>query len=126
MTGGAAAEMAFDVELPDRQQRGHDQVPDAGHQQQRNGAVVHGVDELRRIQQIAHGDHADQRGGLEHRDRLVAGGRHDDPHGLRQHHASHDLQPRHAQGGPGLALAFVHRQNARAHDLGHVSAFVEA
>ena len=52
------AYLALEVVLPDREHRGHDQVPDARHEQERDLTVVHRVDELRRVEQLAVGDDA--------------------------------------------------------------------
>src|SRR5690349_2346866 len=55
------AVVALDVVLADREDRGDDQVPDTGHHQQRDLPEVHRVDQLHRVEQLAVGDHADQR-----------------------------------------------------------------
>ena len=63
---------------------------------------------------------------LEHRDELVAGGRDDDAQRLRKDDAAHRLSwvmPRLLRG---VHLAALHREDAGAHDLRHVGAFVDA
>ena len=73
-----------------------------------------------------HAEEGDQRGVLHHRDELVAGRRDDHPERLRQHDLAHLLAVGHAERVGGLALAAGHRLDARAEDLGHVGAVVEA
>ena len=120
-----AGVVALDVVLADRQDRGDDQVPDAGHDQQRDRLEVHRVDELDRVQELGDRDHARQGRGLEHRDGLVAGRRDDHPHRLRQDDPAHRQGPAHAQRLRGLDLAVVDGQDAGPDDLGHVGALVE-
>ena len=94
--------------------------------QQRDRLEVDRVDQLRRVQQLGHGDHARQRGRLQHRDRLVAGRRDDHAHRLRQHDPAHRLHARHAQRLRRVGLALVDRDDPGADDLGHVGALVQA
>ena len=94
--------------------------------QQRDRLEVDRVDQLRRVQQLGDGDHARQRGRLQHRDRLVAGRRDDHAHRLRQHDPPQRLHPRHAQRLRGVGLALIDGDDPRPDDLGHVGALVEA
>ena len=102
-----------------------DQVPEARHDQERDRLVGQRVDELGRVEQLRERDHADERGRLQHRDGLVAGRRDDHPHRLGQHDPPHRLHAGHAERLRCLRLALVDREDAGAHDLGHVGGLVQ-
>jgi hypothetical protein len=118
--------MALDEPLPDREQRRQSQVPGRGDDEQRDRLEVGGVDPLHRGEKLEVTDHHHQRGGLQHRDGLVAGRRDDHPHGLGQHDPAQRLRPRHPQRPRRLRLPLVHGQQPAAHDLRHVGGLVEA
>ncbi len=102
------------------------QVPDAGHDQQRNRLVQSGCDcgggELQ-FQRERHG--VDQRSGLQHADELVAGRRNDDAHGLRKHHTTHDHGTLHAQCLGRFGLARIDSFKTRTHDFSQICRFVQ-
>jgi hypothetical protein len=79
------AEVSLDVELANHQHAGHRQVPQAGRDQHREDLEGAGADRLELEEQlVGDRDEGDQRGVLEHRDRLVAGRWDDHPHRLGQ------------------------------------------
>ena len=118
--------MRLEAGLHNHQNGGDQQVPEAGHEKQRNrlvDTVGDGVGGELQFEGERHG--GDQRGGLQHADGLVAGGRDDDAHGLRQHDAAHDERAVHAQCLGRLGLAGVHGFKAGTHDFGQVGGLVQ-
>lgn len=69
--------------LPDVQDRGDEQVPEHRDHRHRDDLEYPVVDRLNGVEQIGHGDDADQRSRLDHADQLIAGRRHDGLHRLR-------------------------------------------
>ena len=121
----AARIVAFDPGLDDAQDRRDQQIPEHCHHQQRDHLEVAVIDGLRRVEQVRHGDDRDQRGGLDHADELIARGRHDAAHGLRNDDPPERAHGAHPEGLGGLHLAAVDRQKTAANDLGHIGGFVQ-
>src|SRR4029453_2519750 len=75
------AEVPLHVELADHQHAGHGQVPQAGRDQHREHLEGAGADRLELVEQlIGDREEGDQRGVLEHGDRLVPAGGGDNTH----------------------------------------------
>ena len=75
-----------------------------------------------RTQQVVEGQHVDERGVLDQGDGLVAHGRQDAAHHLRQHDAAHGLAIAHAQHLGAFVLAPVNGLDARAEDFSKYAA----
>jgi hypothetical protein len=123
----AAAEVLLQVRLADHEDGAHDEVPErrgdeAGHDLEAPLAEVVGLEI--ELADDRNGD--EERGVLDHGDRLVAGRRDDDSHGLREHDPPHRLAGTHPQCLGRLGLAPVDREDAGAGDLGHVGGLGEA
>src|SRR5487761_49082 len=125
LTLSAPRKVPLDVVLADGENRRHGEIPEAGHDCQLDDVEV-GVRNLflSREQLRYRGDEG-QRGGLEHRDRLVAGRGDDHPHRLWQNDPPHEQEPRHAQGLGCLGLTLVDGDETGADDLCHISGLVQ-
>jgi hypothetical protein len=88
--------------------------------------VLAPADTLCAPQELLDGDDRDQRAVLDHGHEVVADGRDDDPHRLRQDDPAERQALWHAQRLRRLDLAPGNGLNARPEDLGHVRAVVEA
>src|SRR5665648_820095 len=79
------AKVGLEVVLPNGQDSREEEVPETGHHDQRHDLEGLRVDVLHPAKQLETADHSDQRGRLEHADRLVAERRDNHPHCLRKH-----------------------------------------
>src|SRR5712691_5598909 len=102
--------VTLDVVLPDGEDRGHDQVPDAGHDRKFDDGKVEVRDLVRPVEQLIDSGRRGERACLEHRDRFVAGRRDDDPHRLRENDALHHPEARHPQRSESTRLNSSHSQ----------------
>ena len=122
----AAAEPLLQEVLADHQHARQREVPEDRGDGHRDDLERPAADRPQlEVQLAGHRDRDQQRGVLQHRDRLVAGRRDDDPHRLRQHDPAHRLRAAHPQRTGRLDLAGIHRLDAGPHDLGHVGALGE-
>src|SRR5207247_4996363 len=116
----AAAEMALEVVLPDGQDRGHQQIPEARDDEQLQDRVGGGGDLLLASEELSDRGGEGQRTGLQHRDGLIPGRRDDDAHRLWQHDSRSEEQSIHAQGLGRLCLTVLDGDHPGPNDLGHV------
>ena len=94
----AAAEALLQEVLADHEDRADDEVPRGGGDERRHDLRSSGCRSASLVEELGDdGDRREQRGVLDHGDRLVAGRRHDDAHRLGEHDAAHRLAPAHAE-----------------------------
>ncbi len=123
--GVPARVVPLDVELARAQHRGDRDVPQGGDHQQRNDLVGLVVDQLHRVQQVVHGQHADDAGALERADQHVPGRGHDRAHRLGDDDPAQRAAPAQPQRLGGLGLPGVHGEDAAAHHFGGVGGLVQ-